>query len=54
MPYGLTFSQIDRLTDALSTRLGVAPDQIRNAFISITQEEVARIAKNSKEDLHGN
>ena len=50
MPYGLTRKQIGELSHEIGMRLMIDPDKIEGALDGITRQEVARIARNEKEE----
>ncbi len=51
MAFGLTYASTDILCKRLSELVLVPYEDLQEAFKTITNEEVARIARNNKEEV---
>jgi len=50
MPYGITFKELDILSERLAGKLNITDDKVKLAFKEIVKEDVKRIAKNELGD----
>jgi hypothetical protein len=49
MPYGITYKEIDLLSERLATKLDIPDDKVKLAFKDIVREDVLKIARNEIE-----